>query len=165
MAKQIKQYGAWSSPMSSKMVASSLRFYEVGWDAVSDTLIWLEGRGGKGVLVAQQGIDAPRDLTGGELSVRGGVGYGGGEFTVKDGFVYFAASTGQLFKLAVTGGTPRPITPTFGNAASPAVSADGKWVVFVHTYNRVDGLALVDSDGELWSRKLAFGTDFVMQPV
>jgi dipeptidyl aminopeptidase/acylaminoacyl peptidase len=70
-----------------------------------------------------------------------------------------------LFKLAVTGGTPRPITPTFGNAASPAVSADGKWVVFVHTYNRVDGLALVDSDGELWSRKLAFGTDFVMQPV
>lgn len=146
------------------MVASSLRLNDVRWDPDSDTLVWLEGRGKQGVLVVQSGIDAPRDLTGDKMSVRGGVGYGGGEFTVTDGFVYFAGQEGRLYRLALDGGVPRPITPAFGNAASPSVSPDGKWVVYVHTYEGNDGLALVDTGGNAWPRKLAFGMDFIMQP-
>jgi dipeptidyl aminopeptidase/acylaminoacyl peptidase len=162
MTKQIKQFGTWPSPISPRMMASSLRLNDVQWDSDGETLIWSEGRGGQGVLVAQRGPDAPRDLTT-ELSVGGRVGYGGGDFTVAFGQVYFAAN-GRLYKQALSGGGARPITPAFGAAASPAVSADGRWVAFVHHHEGVDGIAVVDTDGANWPVKLAYGADFVMQP-
>ncbi|HEX2619175.1 MAG TPA: S9 family peptidase [Phototrophicaceae bacterium] len=162
MTDNIRQYGTWSSPVTAAMVAGGSRINDVRW--LDDTLIWHENRGSTGVLVAQAGNDAPRDLTSG-LSVRGKVGYGGGEFGVGAGKIYFVASDGRLYRQSLTNGAPRPITPEFGGAASPTPSPDGKWVAFIHTYEGVDGLALVDSEGQQWSRKLQFGTDFAMQPV
>ncbi|MDL1884862.1 S9 family peptidase, partial [Anaerolineae bacterium CFX8] len=75
MTKILRQFGTWSSPISPKALAGALRLDDVQWDTTGDTLVWLEGRGAVGVLVAQQGAAAPRDLTG-ELSVRARVGYG-----------------------------------------------------------------------------------------
>ncbi len=163
MPRQTKPYGTWSSPLSAKALAGGLRLNDVQWDTISDTLVWLEGRGAQGVLVAQQGTDAPRDLTS-DLSVRARVGYGGGDFTVAAGHVYFAGPEGRLYRQALAGGLAQPITPAFGHAAAPCVSHDGKWLVYVHTYEHQDGLALVDVDGQMWPAKLAYGTDFVMQP-
>lgn len=163
MTKQIKQFGTWPSAISPRMMASNLRLNDVQWDTDGETLVWLEGRSGQGVLVAQRGTDAPRDLTTG-LSVRAQVGYGGGDFTVADGQVYFAGPEGRLYKQALAHGSPRPITPAFGAAAAPVVSADNRWVAFVHHNEGHDGIALVDTEGERWPVKLAFGTDFVMQP-
>ena len=163
MTKRKQQYGTWSSPISPKGLAGSLKLNDVQWDTDSDTLVWLEGRGGQNILVAQTGDDAPRDLTDSSFSGRGGVGYGGGAFTVSHGSVYF--STGErLYRVAIDGGKPKAISPKFGSAAAPRVSHDGQWVAFVHSYEHVDGLALVDTAGKHWSRKLAYGTDFVMQP-
>lgn len=164
MGKQKRQFGTWSSPVSARMLSAALNLNDVLWDTGSDTLIWLEGRGGQGVLVAQTGASAPRDLTS-ELSVRARVGYGGGDFTVASGNVYFAGPEGRLYRQMLAQGDARPITPGFGAAASPRVSADGLWLIFVHTYEDVDCLALVDADGKLWPRKLAEGFDFFMQPV
>ncbi|HLV37691.1 MAG TPA: prolyl oligopeptidase family serine peptidase, partial [Spirillospora sp.] len=50
-------------------------------------------------------------------------------------------------------------------AASPRVSANGRWLVYVHSYENRDGLAIVDTDGKMWPAKLAYGDDFYMQPV
>ena len=94
----------------------------------------------------------------------GRVGYGGGAFTVGRGVVVFAAD-GRLYSQSLAGGAARAITPQFGNYASPALSADGRWVACVHNYEDVDGIVLVDAEGEAFPRKLAYGTDFVMQPV
>lgn len=163
MAKQIKQYGTWPSPITPQQVAAGLRLNDLAWDG--DTLIWSERRGKQGVLVAQHGTDAPGDLTGSEMSVSGRVGYGGGEFTAAAGFVYFVGNEGRLYRLPTTGGPPQAITPAFGGCAAPSVSSDGEWVVYVHTYEHQDGLALVDTAGQLWPRKLVSGTDFVIQPV
>ncbi len=115
-------------------------------------------------LVAQTGAQAPRDLTDGSPSVRGKVGYGGGEFTTTADAVIFAGADGRLYRLALDGGLPTPITPEFGAAAAPRISADGKWIAYVHSAENVDGIALVDAQGEQFPRKLAYGTDFVMQP-
>ncbi len=163
MAKKSRQYGTWPSPISPGALAGGLRLNDVQWDNSGHTLVWLEGRGDRGTLVAQVGVQAPRDLNS-ELSVRARVGYGGGEFTVAGGQVYFAGPSGRLYKQSLAGGGAKPITPAFGYAAAPRVSADGKWLLFVHTYERTDGLALVDTDGKIWPRKMAFGTDFLMQP-
>lgn len=163
MSKQKLAYGTWPGAISPRSMAEALPLYDVAWDTDSDTLVWLEGRNAKGVLVAQAGGQAPRDLTA-DMSVRAMVGYGGGDFTVAKGNVYFAGPNGRLYKQSLPEGEARAITPAFGYAASPAVSKDGKWLVYVHTYEQVDGLAIVDTAGASWPRKLAFGTDFVMQP-
>lgn len=163
MAQQIRQYGTWPSPITPALLGDTIRLSDVQWDSDGATLVWLEGRGATGVLVMRQGTDAPRDVTSG-LSVRGRVGYGGGDFTVAGGQVYFAGPEGRIYRAALSGGPARPITPGFGEAASPRVSADGRWLVYVHSYEGVDGLALVDTGGEAWPAKLAYGTDFVMQP-
>jgi dipeptidyl aminopeptidase/acylaminoacyl peptidase len=164
MSKEIRQYGTWSSPISSKSLAGTLRLNDVQWDTTSDYLVWLEGRGAQGTLVAQCYPQASRDLTTSELNVRALVGYGGGDFTVSHGHVYFTGPNGRLYRQALENGTAKPITPAFGEAAAPRVSPDGQWLVYVHTYEHQDGLALVDSEGQQWPHKLAFGTDFVMQP-
>lgn len=158
-----KPYGTWDSPISGKSIASGIRLQDVLWNNAGDTLVWWERRATGGVLVAQTGIDAPRDLTDETLTVSGRVGYGGGGFTVGDGQVYFAAK-GRLYRQGLAGGIAQAITPKFGDAASPAVSPDGNWLAYVHSYEHVDGIALVDTEGECFPIKLAYGTDFVMQP-
>ncbi len=159
-----KQYGTWKSPITPQKVAAGIRLYDVQWDTEDNTLVWVEGRAGKSVLVAQHEQDAPRDLTDGAMSVRGRVGYGGGTFTVADKTVFFVGDKGRLYRVPIDGGKLQAITPAFGGASSPRVSPDGQWVAFVHTYEGQDGIGLIDAHGKLWPRKLFFGTDFVMQP-
>jgi dipeptidyl aminopeptidase/acylaminoacyl peptidase len=163
MSRRSQPYGTWSSPLSAKALSESLTLADVQWDSDGSTVVWLENRGAKGVLVAQSHGQAPRDLTA-EHSVRGMVGYGGGSFTVAHGRVIYAGPNGRLYSQPLAGGSARPITPAFGQAAAPRLSPDGRWLIYVHSDEGVDGLAIVDADGAHWPRKFAFGTDFVMQP-
>lgn len=158
-----RPYGLWDSPLTPKTLAQGLRFGDVAWDSDGETLVWLEGRSDRGVLVAARRDDpAPRDLTA-DLSVRAMVGYGGGDFAVAHGVTYFV-SGGRIYRQPLTGGGARPITPAFGMAAAPAVSPDGRWVLYVHSYEDTDVLAAVDSEGERWPVILVKGPDFFMQP-
>lgn len=161
-----RPYGLWDSPITPASVARSLRLSDVQWDSDGQTLVWREERSDRGVLVAQGlGDDAPRDLTE-EHNVRAFVGYGGGDFTVSHGTVYYVEKeSSRIYRLPLANGEPTPVTPAFGAAASPAVSPDGQWLVYVHTEDRVDGLGIVDTAGDRWPQKLAFGADFYMQPV
>lgn len=163
MSKTKKTYGLWSSPISPHMIGDSLSLNDVLWDSDGKTLVWSERRAKQTVLVAQQGTDATRDLTSSDFSPSGRVGYGGGEFTVKDGIVYFV-NKGRLYRLSLSGDMPQAITPEFGGAASPRVSPDDKWLLFVHSYEHHDVLAIVDTQGKQWAQKIASGDDFLMQP-
>jgi len=130
-------FGLWPSPFTPRAMAAALRFDDVQWDSDGRHVVWLESRDGRGSLwcADSASADAPRELTPGDLSVRGRVGYGGGEFCVSGGTVFFVeASSGRLFRQSLAGGRPRPITPAFGAAAAPACSPDGRWLLFVHTY-------------------------------
>jgi dipeptidyl aminopeptidase/acylaminoacyl peptidase len=164
MAKQKRYFGTWKSPFSPKLMAGGLGLTDVQWTRDGNSLVWLEKRPGQGgMLVAQTGVHAPRDLTV-DLSVRAGVGYGGGEFTTFRNEIYFVSGE-RVYKQTIRSGSARPLTPRFGDVASPAISPDGSWLVYVHSYEGKDGLALVDADGDDWPRKLIYGTDFLMQPV
>ncbi|MEP7293977.1 MAG: DPP IV N-terminal domain-containing protein, partial [Chloroflexota bacterium] len=164
MPKRQRMFGTWNSPISPVMIASGLRLNDVQWTEDGETLVWLEGRGATGTLVAQTGADAARDLTESSMSVRGRVFYGGGEFTSANGVLYFAGTGGRLYHLPLDGGIPTPITPEFGASASPSVSPDGRWLVYVHSAENVDALALVDVKGAIFPRRLVSGYDFFMQP-
>jgi dipeptidyl aminopeptidase/acylaminoacyl peptidase len=164
--KTPRPFGLWTSPVTPKGLAEDRRLEAACWDSDGRTLVWLEGRSGRGALVAQ-GIegDAPRELTP-ELDVRAEVGYGGGDFTVHGGFAYFVVhKTGRIWRQPLAGGAAQPVTPPFGNAASPVVSPDGRWVVYVHHDDEdADRLAVVDADGRCWPQVLVEGHDFFMQP-
>jgi len=159
-----RQYGLWDSPVSPASLARGLSFNDVAWDA-SGALVWREGRSDRGVLVIQPPDgQAPRDLNS-DLGVRARVGYGGGDFTVGRGQVYFAeAASGRLYRQPLAAGSAQPITPAFGQAAAPAISPDGRWLLYIHTYEEQDTLAIVDSEGKHWPARLSQGHDFYMQP-
>lgn len=160
-----RQYGLWDSPISPKKVAQGISFANVEWDQ-SGALVWLENRDNRGVIVVQPADgNAARDLTT-DLSIRARVGYGGGDFSVGLGWVYYvAADSGCLYRQNLMVGSPQPVTPAFGQAASPVLSPNGHWLVFVHSYQDQDCLAIVDSAGNCWPAKLVGGADFYMQPV
>lgn len=162
MKKTIRQYGLWDSPITPRHLALGIRISDLAWDSDGEMLVWLEERSDRGVLVTKRRGEAPRDLTA-ELSVRARVGYGGGDFTVFNGSVYFV-SEGRLYRQPLSTGRARPITPPFGEITSPCVSPDGKWVLFVHSDGQEDLLAIVDTEGKFWPQRLVSGSDFVMQP-
>ena len=152
------------SPLRSCDLTSAIRLKDVTWDTDGRTVVWLEGRGADGVVVCQGEEDeAPRELTAG-FSVRARVGYGGGDFTVSRGRLYFVDRGERLFARDLAAGRPRPLAPAFGRPAAPTVSADGRWLVFVHSYEDVDRLAVIDTKDDHWPQSLVTGSDFYMQP-
>lgn len=164
--KQRRPFGIWDSPISPAHLAEDRRLEGALWDHDGQTLVWLEGRSGQGVLVVgRDGPDAPRDLTL-PKNVRAEVGYGGGSFTVHGGSVYFVEhKTGRIYRQPITAGSPSPITPAWGKASSPVVRADGHWLAYVHDDEEGnDRLAVVDTQGSTWPQILAEGHDFYMQP-
>src|SRR5262249_100762 len=130
MNKQSAPFGLWPSPVTPELLGAKLRLDDVQFDSDGETIIWLEGRDGRGALVAQRGNDAAGDISG-NVSVRAKVGYGGGDFTVRSGVVVFAGQ-GRLYRVSLDYGVPQPLTPEFGEAASPAISPDGSQILFVH---------------------------------
>ncbi len=162
--KIIQQYGRWDSPISASSMANGISLSGLDCD-MGQALVWLEGRSDRGVLVVDR-LDgqAPFDLTS-QFSVRGGVGYGGGEFTARKGQVYFAeANSGRLYRQSLLSGSAHAVTPAFGKAASPCLSPDGRWLMYVHSDEGQDSLSLVDARGIQWPQKLTWGADFYMQP-
>ena len=51
MTEKINQqpYGLWTSPITANKLSQTIRLEEVGWDSDGKTLVWLEGRSGKGI--------------------------------------------------------------------------------------------------------------------
>jgi dipeptidyl aminopeptidase/acylaminoacyl peptidase len=162
-SKTTRAFGLWDSKITPDLIAAAVSLSDPQWDTDGQTLVWREVRSGQGVLMAQPAGEAPYELSG-ELNVRGGVGYGGGDFTLRAGLVIFAEKDGRLYRRTLGPGFPEPITPAFGSTAAPQLSPDNRWVAFVHTYEGSDVLAVVDADGKRWPDKLAEGADFYMQP-
>jgi dipeptidyl aminopeptidase/acylaminoacyl peptidase len=162
--EEVLPYGMWSSPISPDSLARSGNIVDLAW-AADGSLVWLERRLGRDVLVVQPADgQAPRDLNA-EFAARGHVGYGGGAFCAGgDQVIFVEAASGRLYCQPLYGGAPKPITPAFGGAASPVISPGGHWVLFIHTYEDQDCLAIVDREGRFWPQRLAFGADFYMQP-
>lgn len=150
-------------PLPPRFLAQLYHLNDVQALPDGNTVLWAEGRGKQTLLRAwipphPAAYDLFRDL-----SLRPGVAYGGGEFGVGPGFVVFVAQ-GRLYRQNLPYGQPVPITPAFGGFAAPTVSPDGQWVLFVHTYEDRDVLAVVPADGAQWPHIVAQGADFYMQP-
>lgn len=161
--KTQKAFGLWKSKITPELLAAAVGLSDPQWDTDGKTLVWRELRSGQGVLLAQPMGEAPFELSG-EVNVQGGVGYGGGDFTVRNGLAIFAGKDGRLYRCLLAADFPKSITPEFGGVASPMLSPDHQWVLFVHTYEGHDVIGMVDAEGKDWPIKLVEGADFYMQP-
>ncbi len=159
--KTKKNYGLWQSDLSGSDASGQKRFLDL--KAIKDTLVWAERRGAESIIVAQKGCEAPNDISSG-VGVRGGVGYGGGEFDIHEDLIVFSGSDSAIYTVKLDEGKPRAITPSFGSTASPVFSRDGKSVAYVHTEDGVDVIAVVPSDGSAWPVIIAKGADFYANP-
>lgn len=163
MKKKLAPYGLWKSPITPSLLGRKIRLDDVQWDSDGETLLWVEGRSGYGVLVAKTGDAAERDLTG-DIPIKPTLGYGGGEFNIRARRAVFA-SQGRLYAIPLKQGLPSPIIPAFGELAAPVISPDNLRVLYVHSYEEQDALVVADLDGEKFPQKVAQGADFYMQPV
>jgi len=164
MLEQEFSYGLFPSPLTPRAMGRGLTFGEVAFSGRGD-LLWLENRSDRGVIVVQPlNGEGRRDLNA-DFSVRAKVGYGGGDFGACGEWVYFIDSAqGRIYRQSLLGGAAKPITPAFGKAAAPTPSPDGNWLVYVHTYEDKDVIAIVDVQAKHWPQILVQGEDFYMQP-
>lgn len=114
MAKPaIAPYGSWKSPISTDMLlADSVSLSQPLIDG--ETIYWIEGRpqeDGRNVIVRLTGGVA-EDMTPAGYNARTRVHeYGGGDYTVNDGVIYFANFADQRIYRLRPGEAPEPITP------------------------------------------------------
>lgn len=111
--KQIRPYGAWTSPISAELVATSgVRLGQTLYD--NDDLYWLEGRpseGGRQVLVRRNAQKEIADVLPAEFNVRTlAHEYGGGPYTVKDGIIIFSNLADQRIYKIENGSKPVALT-------------------------------------------------------
>lgn len=163
-ARQVRPFGLWDSPVAATDLTGAVGLRAPAFDSDGATLVWLERRGADAVILCRRrGEAAARELTAGHR-VRARLFYGGGEFALSRGRLFFVDDGQRLCAQPLQAGRARPITPAFGFPAAPTVSPDGRWVVYVHGDGVTDRLAIVDAEGRLWPQSLAVGADFYMQP-
>ena len=107
------RYGSWESPISSDLIVEGF----VGLKSVAfdgDDVYWLEGRpgeGGRSVIVHGSPDGRTRDVNPQPFNARTRVHeYGGGDFVVHDGTVFFSNFADQRIYSAKPGGEPKPLT-------------------------------------------------------
>lgn len=169
-------FGSWSSPLAPALMASSgVGLSSVAFDG--DAVLWLERRpteGARNCVVRSDGGTVtdviPRDYNARTLVHE----YGGGDYAVHDGVVFFANFDDQRVYRVDPGGQPVPITP---EPAQPRgdryadfdVSPDGRRVYCVRERHQAgeeprNDIVVLDATGVATPRVAASGHDFCSTP-
>jgi dipeptidyl aminopeptidase/acylaminoacyl peptidase len=109
----VTPYGAWESPITSEVTVEEFVFpYQIS--IKDDAIYWIEMRsleGGRNVIVRRSASGTTRDCTPAEFNARNKVHeYGGGDYVVKDGAIYFSNFEDQRLYRHRIGEEPFPIT-------------------------------------------------------
>src|SRR5947209_5821266 len=174
---QVAPYGSWRSPITADLiVGGSVGLGAPALDGAS--IYWLEGRpkeAGRSVIVQRTTAGASEDVTPQPFNARTRVHeYGGGEYCVFDGTVFFVNFTDQRLYRQADDSAPESLTPEGVDLRYADISVDttrGR-LIFVredHTaapeheaVNTIVSLALDGTDGG--GRVLASGYDFYSSP-
>ena len=172
-AKRTTPYGAWASPISARMLATA----GVGLTQtmLSDGAVyWLEGRpqeDGRQVVVRGDAFGDPVDVTPVGFNARTTVHeYGGGDYCVHRGSVFFSNFEDQRLYRQDIAADPVPLTPESGGRhryADGRVTDDGSLVICVRERHEdddvVNELAVVPATGGE-ARTIVGGHDFFSSP-
>ncbi len=143
-AKHTLPFGFWPSPITPENTASQLNISEPTWNPAG-LLLWRERNSSRASIRMTDGQFPDPPILSGSFRVGGSLLYGGGAFgTGQDELVFFDRDSCQLIKTDPAGKTFHPLTDNLVQAASPKLSPDGSWVLFVHSNGENDALFLAD---------------------
>jgi len=111
---QVAPYGSWKSPITADLIVSEIiSLAQLILDG--QDIYWIEMRpseGGRSVIVQRTREGSIESLTPPTFSARTRVHeYGGGDYTVSQGILYFSNSADQRIYRQLPGSEPQPITP------------------------------------------------------
>jgi dipeptidyl aminopeptidase/acylaminoacyl peptidase len=173
--RKVAPFGSWASPITIDLLlngAVSLGWGMSRWDG--DDLYWTELRpteGGRQVIVRHRDR-ANTDVTPAGFNARTRVHeYGGGEFAVSSGTVWFANFDDQRIYIQERGGAPVAITPAVDIRHADLLVDPGRGRIFAvredHTTGAseaVNTLVALDWKGNREAIIVATGNDFFSSP-
>ena len=171
---KVASFGSWASPISiDLLLKGQLVLTMCRWDG--DDLYWVEGRpleGGRLVVVRRAADGRIADVTPRGFNARTRVHeYGGGQYAVHGGTVWFANYDDQRLYRQASGSDPQPITPAADiRHADMQVDARRGLLYAVredHTTGApeaVNSLIALDVDGAREAMPIASGFDFYSAP-
>lgn len=172
---RVAPYGSWKSPITADLIVSgSIGLSQPLIDG--EDIYWVEMRpteGGRGVIVKRDAHGFISDITPPPFNVRTRVHeYGGGDYAVRDGSVYFSNFSDQRLYLVRDGAPARAITPEIDRRYADALVDDKrKRLICVREDHTVSGreaintlvsLNFASNDDGGWV--LVSGNDFYSSP-
>ncbi len=167
-------YGSWKSPITTDLMLSErVAIGQIALDG--QNTYWIEVRiaeGGRSVIVQRTSDGQTIDMTPPPFNARTTVHeYGGGDFTVNDGTLYFSNFADQQVYRLVPGLEPQPITSTENmRYADSIVDRQRGRLICVREDHTVPGREAVNTlvslalDGSDAGRVLISGNDFYSSP-
>ncbi|HEX8141551.1 MAG TPA: S9 family peptidase [Pyrinomonadaceae bacterium] len=167
-------YGSWKSPITSELiVAGSVGLYQAAIDG--EDAYWEEMRpseGGRSVIVRRSADGQVADVTPPPFNARTRVHeYGGGDYTVHEGTIYFSNFADQRLYRQRPGSDPFAITPAVEMRYTDAVVDGARRSLFCvredHTEagrEAVNTLVRINLDAEDGGHVIVSGNDFYSSP-
>jgi dipeptidyl aminopeptidase/acylaminoacyl peptidase len=174
---EVAPYGSWKSPITSDLIVSAtVGLGQIALDG--EDVYWVELRpseAGRNCVVRRTPDGRVSDVTPQGFNARTRVHeYGGGDFAVRDGVVYFSNFADQRVYRQRSETAPRPVTPERNYRYSDFVIDQRRGLLFAvredHTAEgreAVNTLVSLDAEGagnEDGGRVLAAGNDFYSSP-
>ncbi|MBM3137103.1 MAG: S9 family peptidase [Chloroflexi bacterium] len=151
-------------PVSIHTLNQLSRVNEVRFSGDGRFLLYSTSEGSQGILYARKKTGKSFRISA-DRNVRGGIGYGGGDFGVHGDQAFFVDRNGSLYKTSLLRHAhPERISPAWGSSSSPVVSPNGQWILYVFQDGERDGLAVTRTTGIGWPSQLVMGANFYMQP-
>jgi dipeptidyl aminopeptidase/acylaminoacyl peptidase len=173
--RRVAGYGSWESPITSDLIVAGT--VSLGQPLLDGSdLYWVEmrpGEGGRSVIVKRDSVGRIVDVTPPGFNARTRVHeYGGGDYTVRDGDVYFSNFPDQQIYVQRNGGVPEALTATAEMRYADAIVDDRRQRLICiredHTVQgreAVNSLVSVDLAGENSTGEvLVSGNDFYSSP-
>jgi len=167
-------YGSWKSPITSELIASeSIGLGQLQFDG--EDIYWVEARPteqGRQVIVQKSPDGKTRDVIPKPFNARNRVHeYGGGDYVVHRGVVYFSNFADQRLYRVNAGGKPEPLTPDgpFRYADGVIAARQNRLIAVCedHTASEREAsntLVSIDLEGKEKLQVLAEGHDFYASP-
>jgi dipeptidyl aminopeptidase/acylaminoacyl peptidase len=158
--KQPLPYGLWPSRITPELIGDILELSEPCWDE-SGALFWMERRSNRSSICRYDPVSQKIRSVSGEYQPGGSILYGGGSYHVRDGeLVFVDKKTGQLHHISHSGNEIDHLSSTCIRAASPRISPDGKFLIYLHSDGENDQILSRDLAGSREPTPLISGSDF-----
>jgi dipeptidyl aminopeptidase/acylaminoacyl peptidase len=161
---KVPPFGFWPSPITPGNTASHLSISEPAWNH-EGKLLWRERDSSRASIRISAGETGSPGILSGSYQVGGSLLYGGGSFDCgREGLVFVDRISGQLISADQNGESFQALTQNLHQAASPKISADGKWALIIDSEGENDGLYLIDLENRQEPGQIDGSADFYNYP-